>query len=64
MVDITCHLNFVSTTQVEVNVERNPARVLKPTICSKHKGMDGPGSGLGGIVSMMPKRAVPLWRQI
>lgn len=46
-----------------MNVQRDPARVLKPTICLKHKVKDGPGSGMGGIISMMPKRAVPSWRQ-
>ena len=63
MLDITCHC-VVWTLQVQVNVERDPARVLKPTICLKHKGKDGPGSGMGGIISIMPRRAVPSWRQI
>ena len=46
------HLNFVSTLQVEVNVERDATHVETYHLL---KGKDGPGSG---IVSMMGRRAV------
>lgn len=58
----TCNYGTVFP-QVKVNTERDPARLLKPTASVKEKGKGGPGSGLGGVVLVMPRRAVPSWRQ-
>ena len=49
--------------QIKVNAVRDPARLLKPTASMKEKGKGGPGSGLSGVVLVMPRRAVPSWRQ-
>ena len=48
---------------MKVNAERDPTRLLKSTASVKEKGKGGPGSGLGGVMLVMPRRAVPTWRQ-
>lgn len=59
---ITCSLVLLFP-QVKVTAERDPGRLLKPTASVREKGKGGHGSGLGGVVLVMPRRAVPSWRQ-
>ena len=47
-----------------MNVVRDPTRLLQPTACVKEREKSGPGSGMGGMTLVIPRRAVPAWRKI
>ncbi|XP_060572302.1 coiled-coil domain-containing protein 112-like [Ruditapes philippinarum] len=50
-------------SQVEVEVERDPNRLLKPTAGWKNRKKDKSSAGGQVLPNMMPHRAVPAWRQ-
>ena len=53
---------LASCMQVQVTAARDPSRLLQPTACWKER-KKGPGSGMGGVMLVMPRKAVPSWRQ-
>lgn len=52
-----------SSLQVEVKVEHDPNRLFRLTAGWEERKKAGMGSGMGGSVLSLPKRAVPSWRQ-
>ncbi|KAL4228235.1 hypothetical protein ACF0H5_013668 [Mactra antiquata] len=50
-------------SQVEIDVERDPNRLLKPTAGWKNRKKDKSSTGGQVLTNMMPHRAVPAWRQ-
>ncbi|XP_052283172.1 coiled-coil domain-containing protein 112-like isoform X2 [Dreissena polymorpha] len=50
-------------SQVEVEVERDPSRLLQPTAGVRNRVKDKSTAGGQVLPNMMPHRAVPAWRQ-
>lgn len=46
-----------------MNVSRDPSRLYKETAGWAEHKKAGCGSGMGGVTLVMPRRAIPSWRQ-